>query len=151
MPKPMSEWTEEDHRIHLAKQCKSTQKALGFQAKGSSLAEETPIDPSKWKANPNAKSIEEMVGWREFTFEEARIERQLRYSRGGLLAIEYAKEKYPEKMRDTAPPSSVDEAKREKAIAAYMQIEEHFADIMKKWGLANEIEYEFAKLETGKK
>jgi len=97
--------------------------------------------PENWKARPDAQTMEEAVGTRLLTYQEAKIEQAMRNHRGqsmgAIHAAAYEKAlasgvKIPAHMVDDLP-SSVNPAKKERGIFAFLRVK--FKDIMKWSGL----------------
>ena len=106
-------------------QCPSTRRALS----------QTPAERAAHNASPlpdcravkDAKTMEEAVGARRISYAEVKLENQLRYNRGAVLA----------QLRKEPDASSVDKDKRERAIAAFAYVRVKFKDLMRMSGLAD--------------
>lgn len=127
---------EEKEAKIFAMQAPSTQAAMLRHKNGEIRNQRDNWPPKGWKAFEGEITDDnyfEKVGARPISFQEAKVELGLKYFRGQYLA----------EMRKEAPVSSVDEAKRERAIDAFMMIKETFTNLMEKWGLVPKKEREF--------
>lgn len=115
--------TEEQQKI-LELQTPNTQRLMRIEW-GCGTPEDLAWLPGNPIAVPDAKTDEERVGARPLTYGESRVMHTLRYSRGQYLA----------EIRGEAPVTSVDEAKRARAVDAFMLVREGFLDLMKGWGM----------------
>ncbi len=125
----MSEETDKEERI-FKMQSPSMQRLMRRpQAEDAEWQKRLDKPIENWRAVPNAKTWEEMVGARSLTFQETAQYEKMRLNRGAVLA----------QMRKEPDASSVDEAKRNRAINAFMFIKVKFKDLMKQWNMAPEL------------
>lgn len=116
--------TNEEKLKILSVQTPATQRLLRFQW-DMETEEDKAFRYGNPVAVPDAKTWEERVGARGFTFHELQTEMKLRQSRGQYIA----------EMHGDVEPMPINEEKRERAINAFMFVKKVFTDLMKQWGI----------------
>ncbi len=125
---------DEKERKIFDTQPESTRRAILRQMNFESNSD--PWPPKNWLAVPDALTWEERVAVRPFSYQEMKVESELRQNRGDYLA-QMAAKPIPNKIiikPDKIPFSQ----RRENAIAAFMvkgSIKERFMSIMESLGL----------------
>ena len=118
--------TDEEKKKILALQCPSTRRALERPESEDLDWWLRPLPTSDSKAQCRDEDGNVFINARPISYYEAKMYDQHRVNRGAVLA----------QMRKESEVSSVDEAKREKAVSAFMFVKRKFKDLMKEWNLA---------------